>query len=120
MSGKDGRTAEAAGAARLVGRFRSDQNRNRRNAGSVPRVEVTQTHAVAYATAGAGTLAVARAAKNYSPIGTVACRFDAFCMPAVRLLVRPLCLPLSLRPGAASAAIVSLSKAATRGDLFSS
>jgi hypothetical protein len=31
------------------------------------------------ATTGAGTLGLARAAKNYSPIDTVACRFDAFC-----------------------------------------
>ena len=37
-----GRTGEAAYAARLVGRFRSDQNRDRRNTGSVLRVEVIQ------------------------------------------------------------------------------
>ena len=37
-----GRTGEAAYAARLVGQARSDQNRDRRNTGSVLRVEVIQ------------------------------------------------------------------------------
>src|SRR5262245_22802264 len=38
------------------------------------------------ATTGAGTLGLARAAKDYSPIDTVACRFDGFCRPGYTMV----------------------------------
>jgi hypothetical protein len=40
------------------------------------------------ATTGAGTLGLARAAKNYSPIDTVAYSFDAFCRPGYTMVCR--------------------------------
>jgi hypothetical protein len=39
-------------------------------------------------TAGTGTLGLLSAAKNYSPVDTVACRFDGFCRPGKTLVCR--------------------------------
>jgi hypothetical protein len=40
------------------------------------------------ATTGTGTLGLARVVKNYSPIDTVACRFDGFCRPGYTMVCR--------------------------------
>jgi len=83
----------------IAGRYQLGNNAGKTNEGNMRKIAFAIAAAAlllfagssvwkADATTGAGTLGLARAAKNYSPIDTVACRFDAFCRPGYTMVCR--------------------------------